>query len=159
MEKQIRPKDKVQSILKSINTKTSEILSDRKNSNQLIDLIDLLQKYQSSESKGMNKEDHSTVLLTLCRCLTKIFTNFIDSRELILYKENSDHINSIKNLNKYKSWLIKLYETVVEEFLNILSNKNSTFSTVLRKSVLQSVIKFIEEEGSISSDGIILFDS
>ena len=124
--------------ISEINKLASSILEDRKKSNYIVDLID---KWKEID------ETNEQICETLLRCLAKIFTYFIDSREMVLIETDLKKQNS--SLNIYKTWLIKLYETVIDLFLVVISSQEKQFSFNIQKLSLLSIIKFIEEEGNL----------
>lgn len=124
--------------LQELNKITSDILQDRKNANRIIDLIDTLANLDSIQAGNLYIE-------SLIRCLSKIWTNYIDSREMVLFKD--DDTGQHSKINKFKSWLISLYESTINLFSGILENKQSNYPLKLRQLCLESLIKFVEEEG------------
>ncbi|OTF78355.1 hypothetical protein BLA29_007346, partial [Euroglyphus maynei] len=64
---------------------------------------------------------------------------------MVLFKD--DGTGQHNKINKFKSWLITLYESTITLFIEILENKQSNYSLKLRQLCLESLIKFIEEEG------------
>nr|XP_046918520.1 nucleolar complex protein 4 homolog B-like [Dermatophagoides farinae] len=124
--------------LQEFNKITSDILQDRKNVNRIIDLIDILSNLDEIQASNLYAE-------SLIRCLSKIWTNYIDSREMVLLKD--DDTDQYSKINKFKSWLITLYESTISLFIRILENKESNYSLKLRQLCLELLMKFVEEEG------------
>lgn len=120
-----------------INKLTSSVLEDRKNVNKITELMNELALAESEKQSDAFIEN-------LIKCLGKIFNNFIDTREMVLLIESSD---KAKKLNSYKTWLVKLYETLLNVLFGMLEDSNNKFSIRIRKVVLVTLIKFIEEEG------------
>lgn len=121
-----------------INKLTSSILEDRKNANKITELLNEL-AVVDSEKQG------EAFIENLIKCLGKIFNNFIDNREMVLLIESND---KAKIVNSYKTWLVKLYETLINVLVDILEDKCNKFPSRVRKVVLATLIKFIEEEGN-----------
>lgn len=122
--------------INEFNKIASLILNDRKESNKLVDLIDLLAK---------NNYINDNYLELLIKCLTEIFTKFIETRELVLFGNVSNQ--QFQNINQYKTWLINLYDNLIELFLQILTNLDGKHKFNLQKIILQNLLKFVEFEG------------
>lgn len=122
----------------------STIIQDPIYSNQIQRFIEALASLNTSD-----KVADELYIDTLIRCVGKIFTFYIDSRELVLSR-NTDPTN--ESINQYKLHLIRWYDRVVDELCRIVRNADldAQFSLNIQKLALITLIKFVEEEGNFA---------
>lgn len=128
-----------QTQITELNKLASKIIQDPIYSNKITHFIDALANLDASSTQELYND-------TVLRCVGKIFNFYIDSREFVLSKRTDGENEA---LNLYKKHLIRWYNLVVDELLKIVSNLGEVkFSLNIQKLALNTLIKFLEEEGT-----------
>lgn len=133
------------SLINYVTKLASEVLEDRKKTNNIEDLIGKLGSLVKLSGDDEQKPSGPYVD-SLIKNLKKIFTYLLDSREMVLFSEIQADSTNVSS-NSYKNLLIKLYDSFVGSLVEILKDENNVFSESNRSSALLTLIKFVEEEG------------
>ena len=124
--------------VEEINRMTQSVFENRKNVNNLVDLLDTIREDLNRDQNSDQKLSQLLIETTI-RAVNKIFIRFIDTKEFVITSDESE-------ANKtYKKWLIDVYSQTNTALIQIIDNNSYSKST--KKLSLNCLMKCVTEEG------------
>ncbi|KAI0208870.1 Nucleolar complex-like protein 4 [Lamellibrachia satsuma] len=117
--------------IKQLKDKTKGIINDRKNANQLIDVI------LCCES------DDPAVVVAAIQSLHKVFSHLIKSQEMYLPKPVDPDNMPKDSEGKYKTWLRERYDDATSSLCQLLTDQHAN----VQELALCTLMKFVKAEG------------
>jgi hypothetical protein len=129
--------------IEDIKHKTQAVIDDRKNVNNLVDVLTVLTD-DLDQTRGDSGDKCSPLMVdTIIRSLNKIFIRYIHTKELVISDGDTD-----ANLT-YKKWLTGVYDRTNDTLLRLIGDNR--YSKATQKLALNSLMKCVAEEGMQSS--------
>ncbi|CAG2179379.1 unnamed protein product, partial [Oppiella nova] len=125
--------------IEDIKHKTQAVIDDRKNVNNLVDVLTVLTD-DLDQTRGDSGDKCSPLMVdTIIRSLNKIFIRYIHTKELVISDGDTD-----ANLT-YKKWLTGVYHRTNDTLLRLIGDNR--YSKATQKLALNSLMKCVAEEG------------